>query len=257
MKRLNPIENMLAGAGDMGMLLVNTIKGTFRKDFPVSLLMEQIIRIGIDSVFVVLVTTFFTGMVMSLQISLILEKLLTGISQFTGGAVGVAMVKELSPMLVGLVIAGRIGSAITAEIGTMEISEQISALKTLNTSPVVYLVVPRFWAGVITLPILTFFGDIVGVIGGGLVSAFVFGLNLRVYFQRAIEFISISSVNGGLIKAAFFGAIITLVASYVGLNTEGGAEGVGKSTTKSVVLAFMLLLVFDYILTLILSNFGM
>lgn len=251
------IESVFAVTGEFVLLIANTVRFTFTKKFPFKLTMAQIVRIGIGSVLVSIITSFFTGMVMALQISMALETKMAGISQFVGAMVSKAMVKELSPVLTALVIAGRIGSAIAAEIGTMEVSEQVDALKTLNTDPVAYLVVPRFWAGVISMPLLTIIADLMGILGGGFVAYTVLHINAQSYFERSTMILSVGDIVGSIIKAVVFGVFIITVACLVGFRTRGGADGVGKSTTFSVVMAFMLILIGDYFLTVILTAFGL
>ncbi len=251
------LEIVFAVTGEFVLLIAQTVRFTFTRKFPFKLTLSQIVRIGVGSVVVSIITSFFTGMVMALQISMALEVKMAGISQFVGAMVSKAMIKELSPVLTALVIAGRIGSAIAAEIGTMEVSEQIDALKTLNTDPVAYLVVPRFWAGVISMPLLTAIADLMGILGGGFVAYTILNINAQSYFERSTMILTLGDIAGSLIKAVVFGVFIITVACLVGFRTRGGADGVGKATTFSVVMAFMLILIGDYFLTVILKLFGM
>ena len=169
----NKIIYFLATLGEFNNLFLQILKYTFKPSFSFKLLSDQIIRMGVESFIVASVTILCTGMVMSLQIAVVLDSVLKGISQFVGSMVGKAMVKELSPMLLALIFAGRVGSSVTAEIGTMQVSEQLDALKTLYTNPVEYVAVPRFWAAVISLPMLTISADIIGILGGAVVTIFV------------------------------------------------------------------------------------
>ena len=166
----NKIIYFLATLGEFNNLFLQILKYTFKPSFSFKLLSDQIIRMGVESFIVASVTILCTGMVMSLQIAVVLDSVLKGISQFVGSMVGKAMVKELSPMLLALIFAGRVGSSVTAEIGTMQVSEQLDALKTLYTNPVEYVAVPRFWAAVISLPMLTISADIIGILGGAVVT---------------------------------------------------------------------------------------
>ncbi len=249
------LESFFINANEFCMLIVDIFKCTFRKSFSFKQLSDQIVRMGVESFLVCMVTSFFTGMVMALQIAVVLDTVLMGISQYVGSMVGKAMVKELSPILVALVFAGRIGSSITAEIGTMKVSEQLDALKTLYTSPVEYVAVPRFWAGIIALPMLTVTADIVGVLGGAIVSQFVLNNDALIYLERAIEVISLGDFIGSIIKGTIFGAETMIISCFFGFRTQGGAEGVGRATTTSVVWSFMFILVSDYLLITLFNYF--
>ncbi len=250
---LGVLERFFINVYDFCMLLINILRATFKKSFSLKLLRDQIIRMGIGSFAVCMVTSLFTGMVMALQIAVVLDATLMGISRYVGSMVGKAMVKELSPILVGLVFAGRIGSSITAEIGTMKVSEQLDALTTLYTSPIEYVAVPRFWAGIISLPMLVITADMAGVLGGGIVSKFVLDTDPIMYIERVIEVVSMGDYIGSIIKATVFGAEIMLISCFFGFRTEGGAEGVGRSTTTSVVFSFMFILVTDYLFITLLN----
>ena len=165
-----------------------------------------------------------------------------------------SITRELAPVLAGLMVAGRSGAAIAAEIGTMKVTEQIDALKTLSTNPYNYLVVPRVLAGVISLPILVFIGDIIGVLGGYLICTQVLNFNPVVYLQNTYNFVQFLDVLSGLVKAFVFGFIITFMGCYYGFNAKGGAQGVGMSTTYSVVSSSILILLINYILTSLFFN---
>ena len=195
----NKINYFLATLGEFASLQIEILKYTFRPNFSFKLLKEQIVRMGVDSFIVAGVTVLCTGMVMSLQIAVVLDSVLKGISQFVGSMVGKAMVKELSPMLLALIFAGRVGSSVTAEIGTMQVSEQLDALKTLYTNPIEYVAVPRFWAAVISLPMLTVSADVIGVLGGAIVTVFVLHSDPMHYFDRAIAVITVGDFIGSLI----------------------------------------------------------
>ena len=253
----NRVAYFLATLGEFNQLFLQIFKYTFKPSFSFKLLTDQIIRMGVESFVVAAVTVLCVGMVMSLQIAVVLDSVLKGISQFVGSMVGKAMVKELSPMLLALIFAGRVGSSVTAEIGTMQVSEQLDALKTLYTNPIEYVAVPRFWAAVISLPMLTVSADIIGIVGGAVVTVFVLHNDPIHYFDRAIAVISLGDFIGSLIKSTIFGAEIMLISCFYGFRTSGGAEGVGKATTTSVVYSFMIILITDYLLVSILGMFGM
>ena len=252
----NKISQILADLGDFYTLIIDVFKNTFRGNFSFKLLSEQIIKMGVETFLVASITVLCTGMVMSLQIAVVLDSVLKGISQFVGNLVGKAMVKELSPMLLALIFAGRVGSAVTAEIGTMKVSEQLDALKTLYTNPIEYVAVPRFWAAVISLPMLTVAADLIGVLGGAIVTVFVLQSDPVIYFSRAVSVISLWDFISSLIKGVIFGAEVILISCYFGFKTDGGAEGVGKSTTTSVVYSFTTILITDYLLVSIFELFN-
>jgi phospholipid/cholesterol/gamma-HCH transport system permease protein len=222
------------------------LKG-FKLDMP--LVTEQLFAIGVKSVPVVLITALFTGMVLALQASLTLEVKLKGVSQFIGRTVALPFIRELGPVLTGLIVTGRIGSAIAAEIGTMAVTEQIDALKTLATNPVRYLGVPRLVACLLMMPMLAVMADVVGLLGGFLVAKVVLGMSAARFFGDIPEMLVLADLWNGLLKTVFFGGIIALVSCYQGFQTSGGAEGVGKSTTNAVVQSSILILISDYFLT--------
>ena len=210
-------------------------------------ILRQLIDIGYYSLPVVGLTTLFSGMVLALQSY-------TGFARFSAEdtvatVVVLSVTRELGPVLAGLMVAGRVGASIAAEIGTMRVTDQIDALNTLSTRPMQYLVGPRLIAGTICLPILVLIGDIIGVFGGYLVGVYRLGFNSSVYLSRTLEFLEYSDVLLGLIKAAIFGFIIALMGCYHGYYSGHGAEGVGKATTNAVVSASILILVANYSVT--------
>ena len=207
------------------------------------------VHVGYNSIPVVLITSLFTGMVFALQTGLSLEVKLKGTSQFVGGVLILALVRELSPVLTALIISRRIGSSIAAEIGTMQVTEQIDALKTLGTNPIQYLAVPRFLALTFMMPCLVLMSDFVGWLGGAFISISELEVPFMTYYYNSRDVLQIGDVVSGLIKSSFFGMIISTIGCYKGFSTIGGAEGVGKSTINSVVLASMLILISDYFLT--------
>lgn len=213
-------------------------------------IIRQLIDIGYYSLPVVGMTALFTGMVLALQSY-------TGFSRFSAeGAISTVVVlsvtRELGPVLAGLMVAGRIGASMAAEIGTMRVTEQVDALVTLSTNPFKYLVAPRLLAGLIMLPCLVIVADIIGVFGGFLVSVYKLNFNAGNYINKTFQYLEMMDVVSGLIKAAVFGLSISLMGCYHGYNSKGGAEGVGMATTNSVVSASVLILTLNYILTALL-----
>lgn len=249
----NTGRRLLAFIEEMGkvvVLLTNATVWGLRRPLYFRNTVKQMLEVGVNSIPVVLITATFTGMVLALQTH-------TGFQRFNaeslvGTVVALSMTRELGPVLTGLIVAGRAGSAMAAELGTMRVTEQIDALYTLATNPVKYLVVPRLVAGFVMLPVMTVLSDIVGIYGGLFVSVTVLDANRTIYVKRTWDFLEFNDVYSGLLKAAVFGLIIALVGCYKGFYTRGGAEGVGKATTGSVVISSMMILISDYLLTAIL-----
>lgn len=210
----------------------------------------QMAKLGVDSLPIVSLTLLFAGMVMTLQIVDILLRY--GAQSTLGGAMSVSMGRELGPILTGVVMAGRVGAAMTAEIGTMKVTEQIDALRCLAVNPIAYLVVPRFVACVLMVPLLAFYGYVIGTAGGYAVAVWGAGLAHFTYVNSIAVLTAVGDIVYGLIKAMFFGGIIAVIACYEGFHAESGAEGVGRATTKSVVTSIVFIFICNYILSVIL-----
>ena len=235
--------------GSYLVFFAQTIKWTFRKPFDYKNIILQMLEIGYKSFPVVAITIFFTGMVMALQIGKQMDTLLPGSSVYIGSGVTISMFRELAPVLTGVLLSGRVGSSIAAQIGTMKVTEQIDALVTLSTNPIQYLSVPRFLASFVMIPSLTILADIMGVLGGAIIAFFALGITPEKYFDNIISFTKVSDFTSGLFKSVFFGIEISIIACYEGFNTVGGAEGVGRSTISAVVKSSMTILISDYFLT--------
>jgi phospholipid/cholesterol/gamma-HCH transport system permease protein len=238
--------------GEMMILLGQTLY--YFKEAPRNLnsIATQMMIIGYETLPVASVMAFFVGMVLALQTGVELNKY--GGQNIIGAIVGHSMVRELGPVMTSFLVAGRAGSAMAAEIGVMKVYEEIDALKTLDIHPVRYLAMPRMIACLICLPALVVYADLVGIAGGALISNFhpqIF-VSYWVYYDSIQDALKLKEIGIGLIKAFTFGGIIALVCCYVGFMTSGGPRGIARSTTRSVVLSFMLILVADYILTRIL-----
>jgi phospholipid/cholesterol/gamma-HCH transport system permease protein len=208
---------------------------------------RQMVRVGVDSIPVVFLTTLFTGMVLALQTFHGFQRFHA--EGFVGSVVALSLTRELAPVLTALMVTGRVGSAMAAELGTMRVTEQIDALTALGTEPVQYLVVPRVASSILMMPLLVILGDAVGMYGGYLVAVQLFGANPISYIDNSFQFLELSDVTSGIIKAAVFGLIFSLVACVRGYYTEGGAEGVGRSTTRAVVGGSLSILFADFFLT--------
>lgn len=208
---------------------------------------KQLEFIGNHSLTVVLLTGCFTGMVLALQLYGILNNF--GAETVIGGVIGLSMVKELGPVLTALMVNARAGSAIAAEIGTMRVTEQISALDAMAVDSIQYLFSTRIFAGFIMLPLLTVISNFVGLLGGYIISVELLGADAGLYISKAVGLVSLPDIVGGLIKAAVFGLILTFVGCYQGYIARGGAEGVGQATTNAVVVSAVLILASDYLIT--------
>ena len=210
-------------------------------------IVEQFEAIGLGSLTVVLLTGFFTGAVLALQSGMTLDQF--GARPFVGRLVSASMIKELGPVLTGLMLAGRVGSGIAAELGSMMVTDQINALRALGTDPVRKLVVPRVLAGFIMAPVLTIIADAVGILGGWLIAVFQLRVASSVYWTSIIEALYIQDVWMGLIKPFFLGFSIVTIGCHVGLRTSGGTQGVGRSTTNAVVAASVAVIAVDFFVT--------
>jgi len=209
----------------------------------------QTIFSGLQSLAIVFFVDFFIGMVLAMQSAYQLEQM--GATIYVAALVGVSMTREIGPVLTSLVIAGRVGAAITAELATMKVTEQVEALETISLNPIRYLAAPRFLGLLLMLPCLVILGDLTGIFGGYVVGVTQLGLGSGLYIDTTLQFLTVKDIMTGLLKSAIFSMIISMIACYQGLSTEGGAEGVGRSTTKSVVLSFICIIIADAILTAI------
>jgi len=239
----------LAATGRIAIFTAIAVSHCVRPPFFLRLIGQQMVEIGYFSLPVVGLTAIFTGMVLALQSY-------TGFSRFNAESaiatvVVLSMTRELAPVLAGLMVAGRIGAAMAAEIGTMRVTEQIDALVTLSTDPFKYLVAPRLIAGLTMLPLLVLVADIIGVFGGYLVGVYKLGFNPANYIKLTWDYLKTIDVVSGLVKAGVFGFLIALMGCYHGYHSEGGAQGVGRATTNAVVSASILIFAFNYVLTAI------
>lgn len=234
-------------AGRLSLFAAQALSHCFRPPIYFRNVIRQFMTIGYNSLPVVGLTAFFTGAVLALQASIGFSKLTapTAIPML----VVVSVTRELGPVLASLMVAGRAGAAIAAELGTMRVTEQIDALETLATNPIKYLIVPRVLAGVLMMPLLVLIADVIGVMGGFIVSSAILEMNEAAYIKTTMANLTTFDVVSGLIKAAVFGLIIAILGCFNGYNSRGGAQGVGAATTNAVVYASVLILFFDYFLT--------
>jgi len=248
LKKFKTVGQMVLMLQDIFFL---TVKGRYDWQNTINVLHE----IGVKSFPIIVITSFATGMVLALQLGIVMQNWF-GYPLFVGMTVSFSFAKELSPILVSIVMAGRIGAAITAEIGTMKVTEQIDALSSLGAHPIQYLAVPRFVGCIIMVPLLSLLGYGISLLGGLLVSVAILKLPSTVYLNDALETMYVSDILHGIIKAFFFAGIISWVSIFKGFTCEEGAEGVGKATTNAVVLSIILILISDYFLTAILVSLG-
>lgn len=220
---------------------------TFRPPFQKDQIIEQSKRAGYDSLPIVGLVALFIGLIFALQTAYFMQRL--GSEIYIASLVALSLVRELGPVITGLVVAGRIGAAITAELGSMRVTEQIDALQTLATNPIKYLVVPRLLALSTVLPLLTLYADIIGILGSYLICVNKLGISSSMYLQVTFDALLYKDLFTGLFKTIFFGMIIAFVSCYEGFNVEGGAEGVGRATTRSVVITFIMIIAADCFFT--------
>ncbi len=239
--------NLVHYIGGTSMLFIRTLMWIPVRPIKRMHIINQMKKVGIDSLPIVFLTSLFTGIVLALQSAYQMQKFQA--EMYIASLVALSMTRELGPVLTALVVAGRVGASITAELGTMRVTEQIDALETLATNPIKYLVIPRFLALLVMLPLLTIYADIIGIIGGYIVGVGRLGVSSSMYMRMTWEPMVYKDIFTGLAKAVCFAVIICIVACYEGMNTEGGAEGVGKSTTLAVVTSFILIITADCLIT--------
>ncbi len=244
----NKISGYMIYIGQLSILLGQTLKFVFVPPFAKRKhVFSQMSKVGVDSLPIVFMTALFTGVVLALQGAYQMQKI--DARAYIANLVALSMFRELGPVLTALVVAGRVGASISAELGTMKVTEQIDAIATMASNPIRYLIVPRFLAIMIMLPLLTIYSDIIGIIGGYLVGIFKLGIGSTVYITMTFKPLMPKDFFTGIIKSVAFAVIISIISCYQGFNAEGGAEGVGRATTMSVVLSFILIIAADCVFT--------
>jgi phospholipid/cholesterol/gamma-HCH transport system permease protein len=242
---LSNVEEM----GKILLLFTSTLSWMVRPPLKLRLIFKQMEFVGVKSIYVVVLTGTFTGMVLALQ-SYYGFRMFSAES-LVGSTVALSMTRELGPVLTALMVTARAGSAMAAELGTMRVTEQIDALYVMAANPVKHLIVPRIVASVIMLPILTIVSDFMGILGGYFVGVTILNINEGSFVKNITRYVDLDDLYNGLTKAAVFGLILSLIGCYKGFNTSGGAEGVGRATTEAVVLSSITILISDYFLTAI------
>jgi phospholipid/cholesterol/gamma-HCH transport system permease protein len=250
---VNGVKRGLLEVQEYVRLQVLTVRGVFSRPFYFHDVVEQFDSIGLGSLTVVLLTGFFTGAVLALQTGITLDQF--GARPVVGRLISASMVKELGPVLTGLMLAGRVGSGIAAELGSMVVTDQINALRALGTDPIRKLVVPRVLAGFIMAPVLTVISDGVGIVGGWLVAVFQLRVVSSVYWSSILKGLYLEDAWMGLIKPFCLGFVIVTIGCHVGLRTTGGTQGVGRSTTNAVVAASVAVIAVDFFVTRVLISF--
>jgi phospholipid/cholesterol/gamma-HCH transport system permease protein len=245
------IVSSIKGLGDAAAMTAKTFKYIIKWEISIKNTADQMVQVGWASTFIVALASFFTGMVLALQVGSSTINLF-GEPLYVGTITSFSLVIELGPVLTAIIVAGRVGAAITAEVGTMKVTEQIDALHTLGTNSIKYLAVPRFLACILMLPVLTAIANIIGVFGGMVLATSSFGVSSTAYWQQALDFMIVRTFFHGFIKSFFFALIISVISCHKGFKTNGGAEGVGRSVTSSVMTSLITILVLDYFLTSIL-----
>lgn len=243
----------LEALGEFGLLSWNALGAALRGHFPGRELLLQFELIAVRSLPIVAVTAFFTGMVLALQTAFALSRF--GAKPYVGSIVGLAIVRELGPVLAALMVGARVGAGITSELGSMTVTEQVEAIRAMGADPVEKLVVPRMLAATLALPMLTVFADFLGILGGLIIADVQYAISPHFYTQTVLNTIELSDVVSGIAKTFVFGWIIAMVGCFAGLRTRGGTQGVGRATTNAVVIASISVLVTDFFLTKLLLLF--
>ncbi len=237
----------LNDCGGIFLFFLRSLFYSFIPPYRFKLLIKHMEFIGVKSWLVVILTSLFSGMVIAYQVNIALAKV--GSQSILGGVVALTLTRELGPVLTAVVVVARAGSAISAELGSMRITEQIDALKIMAINPIQYLMSPRLWAAVIVLPLLTAISDFVGIVGGYVIGTLLLHIDPGLLKARMIDMVELKDIMSGIIKSIFFGVFLITVCGYKGFYASGGTEGVGKATTEAVVISTVGILIADYILT--------
>lgn len=240
--------------GSVAVFMGEVIFGLFHPPYRIRQTIKEVEKIGASSLPIITLISLFTGIVLALQSAYQMQKIQA--EMYIASLVALSMIRELGPVLTALIVAGRCGAAITAEIGTMRVTEQIDALETLATNPINYLVVPRFWAMIISLVMLTIYADFIGMVGGYVVGVYKLNISHHMYLKMTFEPLTQSDIRNGLYKSFVFAVVICIIACFEGMRAKEGAEGVGKATTSSVVRSFVLIIATDCLLTALMYFVG-
>src|SRR3954468_2452465 len=240
------VFDLVSDVGDVTVFSLVTLSWLFRRRSSWSVMVPNFYMIGVSSVPVVAITGTFIGMVLAVQAHS--QFAMMGLATRLGSVINISLVKELGPVLAATMLAGRVGSSMSAELGTMRVTEQIDALSALGTNPIYYLVVPRFLACLLLIPLLTLMADFMGVIGGAVISTQVLGVDSFAYWKHSRDFVGSLDLFAGVFKSYFFGSAIALISCHRGFNSRAGAEGVGQAATEAFVFSFIAILFLDFVL---------
>jgi phospholipid/cholesterol/gamma-HCH transport system permease protein len=246
------IRTAIEGLGDFALFTGRTFRWLLTHRLAPRTLLPACYAVGVRSVPVVVITGTFIGMVMAVQFYSQFQRI--GLGTRMGALINISLVRELGPVLAATMLAGRVGSAMAAELATMRITEQVDALAVLGAHPLRYLVVPRFLASVLLIPLLTVLADFMGIMGGAFICTRIYGIEAHYYWAHSQGYVSTYDVMSGLVKATFFGGAIALIGCHRGLNSRPGAEGVGQAATEAFVISFVVILVLDFFLGVFIVN---
>jgi phospholipid/cholesterol/gamma-HCH transport system permease protein len=245
---------MFRYAGAVTELGVRAFIGLFRPPLGISEIVRQTEQIGLDSMVVVVLTAIFSSMVITVQLGVQLARF--GSREYIGNIVGLTLTRELGPVLTALMVGGRIGAGIAAQVGSMVVTEQVDAMRSMGADPIKELVTPRVIASVITLPLLTTLADVLGIIGAMFIAKLEYNIGRTFFYNEVLSSVRLYDYMGGIIKTFFFGLTLSLIACHEGLRTEGGTAGVGRATTHAVVVSSIVTLITDFFITTVLVRFG-
>lgn len=249
------LQRFLVALGGISQLAGQTLAGCFHRRFAGQELLNQMELIGLRSFAIAVLTAIFSSMVMTVQFAVQMTRF--GVKEYVSSVVSLSLVRELGPALTALMVGGRVGAGITAELGSMRVTEQIDALRAMGADPVRKLVVPRVVAATLVLPMLTILADVLGVLGAMVVARVDSGVGMTLFLQSTLRSVELGDFLHGLLKTVFFGFLLSLIACYKGLHTSGGTAGVGRATTETVVVTSLVTLCADFILTNLLLGFGL
>jgi phospholipid/cholesterol/gamma-HCH transport system permease protein len=252
---LEPPQRFLSTLGGLSLLVWQTLAGCFHRRFAGKELLYQIESQGIGSLAVAVLAAVFCGMVMTVQFAVQMARF--GVKEYVSNVVSLSLVRELGPVLTALMVGGRVGAGIAAELGSMQVTEQIDAIRAMGADPVRKLVVPRVLAATIVLPLLTILANVLGILGAMVAARVDSGVSMTLFYESTLRSVELADLFHGLIKTLFFGFLLGAIACYKGLHTSGGTAGVGRATTQTVVITSLVTLCADFILTNLLLGLGL
>jgi phospholipid/cholesterol/gamma-HCH transport system permease protein len=250
---IHQINNFVNTLGDITFLLFKTLKSSLKIRKRKVLILNNILTMGVQTLPIIMIMSFFVGMVLALQSGY--QLMMFGLTDLLGSIVFLSLLKELAPVQAAVLMLAKVGTSITAELGTMKVSEEIEAINIMGIDVTNYLIVPRFWACILSTIMLVIYTNLIGLFGGALVAVNYVGISLSEFMNSAFLYVRVIDVTGNIIKAVVFGVIVAIISCYYGINVKGGSEGVGKATTSTVVVSFLSLLIANYFITKFLLYF--